>query len=307
MRRALIGIQVIALFWFLSCDSLSDSASEDYFDPNKRNHLWCYYEDDGSDGGYWIPAGGDWQVPDGKYTLFYANGNMRQRGRIKSNVNVDTIHHYDTSGNFSFYQIITGDSTIYLRKDGLCVEYYAYGGIKSRRFYLNNQLHGKSQTYYENGNVKGAVTYSHGKPEGVWFWYDEVGNIKRESHWLNGLEHGENIEYREDRSVKHNQYVNGRINGESITYYTNKKVQRKLMYQDGVLHGVQETYYKNGQLKHRDHYVDGKKEGLEWSYNSKGVLTFEGRVKDGIALWYKEYDDEGKLQEEWDGTTTISY
>lgn len=66
-------------------------------DASKRNTDWCWLvSKPGS--GKWIRLNGNSSLPDGRYTLFYANGNVFKKGKTENGVNTDTLSYFDVNG-----------------------------------------------------------------------------------------------------------------------------------------------------------------------------------------------------------------
>ena len=84
MKRLLIFIFFTFLLWSCNHNSIDDK--------EKRNENWCWWVDAKTNKGEWIPIKDETTVEKGKYTLFYSNGNLREKGKLNSGKRIDTIY-----------------------------------------------------------------------------------------------------------------------------------------------------------------------------------------------------------------------
>ena len=76
------------------------SCKDNFSDKNKRNENWAWWTDAKTGKSKWIPVNGDgYPVTDGKYTRFYFNGNVYDKGKLVDGKDADTIFCYDLNGH----------------------------------------------------------------------------------------------------------------------------------------------------------------------------------------------------------------
>jgi len=63
------------------------------------------------------------------------------------------------------------------------VYYYKSGAIKSESNFLNDSIHGESNSYFENGDLLCNVHYHHGKPTKIWKSYYQNSRPQGEITW----------------------------------------------------------------------------------------------------------------------------
>ncbi|KOO43036.1 toxin-antitoxin system YwqK family antitoxin [Priestia koreensis] len=73
----------------------------------------------------------------------------------------------------------------------------------------------------------------------------------------------------------------------NLIYYAN--------YIKGFIEGELIEFYKNGNLKSVKNLIHGQSNGAEKIWYESGELKFEGKYKFGIALYYTEWDEEGRI------------
>ena len=174
------------------------------------------------------------------YVTYYSNGNLKEEGFIKNDINEGLWKYYykdgqlDKKGNFK-----NG------KKDGLW-EAYLNGKIVQSYNYKLDKLEGVLITYYtemdENFNshplpqIEIKVSYINNKMNGIY-----------EDFFING---------------KHSEigfYVDGLKAGEWKTFWDNGQLQSIRNYLQGKLNGKYITYYKDGRFWDEEFYENGIK------------------------------------------------
>lgn len=113
----------------------------DFNDESKRNENWAYWIDEDSGKASWIPITDETTVENGVYHLFYANGKLFEKGRLKNKVHVDTVFRYNEMGDVIKYHIYQKDTILYVYvKDGDYLEKYHNGQIYEKGKLTNGFL-----------------------------------------------------------------------------------------------------------------------------------------------------------------------
>jgi hypothetical protein len=86
-------------------------------------------------------------------------------------------------------------------KNGLHVEHYDNGQLKSEFNYKDGDLDGKSTFWYENGHVEAEMNYKNNKKEGKWSEWHEDGQKKLEANYKDNMQDGEMTNWDADGDV----------------------------------------------------------------------------------------------------------
>lgn len=214
----------------------------DFNDESKRNENWAYWIDEDSGKASWIPIKNETTVENGIYHLFYANGKIFEKGKLKDRKPIDTLYRYDEKENIIRYKIFVNDTAYnFYLKDGLYEEKYQDGSIFQKGTVKNNQMTEDLIRYFTNGQIELAQEFINNT--GIETIFYENGQISSVSNRKNGKLHGQ-VEI---------WYKNGQL--EELSY-------RK----DGLMDGLMTTYYENGALKYEADWKNGKSHGKneEW-------------------------------------------
>ena len=250
---------------------------------------------------------------DGKYVSYYQTGEVMERGEYKKNEWIGLNTLYYKSGKIECKTITNGDSM-------LGMLYYESGHMKDSSFAINMKKEGLSKGWYENGKLKAAVQYSNGKENGHCIWYFENGNLQATDDYQNGLRDGFSKDWHENGKLKATlHYSNGKEDGLCMWYYENGNLKETDYYQNGIrngkcilyhessaikaqaemINGKEEGiiffYYKDGAIKSKENMSNGLKNGEAWYYHPNGKLSQHAFSRNGSAVSYKSYNEDGKL------------
>ena len=300
-------------------------------DNTKRNENWCWFVDKKTNVGEWIPISDQTTVDKGDYTLFFNNGKMRRRGKLKNGKDCDTIFTYDINERIVSKIIMLPDSTLKeFMPDGKYKGYYPTCELACEGEAKNNQQIGVRTEYFKSGKVKlksiknndtviawhyfesgilqDSITRIKGKEEGLAKnWYTN-GNLEKLYNFKNGLMTGLCINYYENGQIETQTYFSeGKENGLCISYFENSKIKNEGTFKNGVMEGQATYYYQNGQIEGKMNMVNGNAEGECLAYYPDGKLKMKAIFKNSVKISYKSYDDKGKLEKEFDGTKITDY
>jgi len=170
-------------------------------------------------------------------------------------------------------------------KNGLCVQYYSNGNIKSISMYNNGKMHGMHIEFNDSGNLKSVRYYKNDNPFGI-----------LKSYWIDGDIQLITLYYH--KKIK-------------IEYHINGTMAYKFQYLINTINfdGNQISWHNNGQIKGTNSFINGKKEEVErWYYengNMKSICSYKNDGKVGIEIMYhkdgsinsvKKYDETGCVQ-----------
>lgn len=317
------NVNRIYLLAFILCAvAIVSCNTESEDNRNKRNENWAWWVDDSSGKGIWIPIGNESTVENGKFTLFYFNGHVSEKGRMKNKKKVDTSFFYDLSGQCYGYQLHLSDTDlVYYYKDGHYKTYYIEGSIycigtvmnhhegdnwkvfyKSGKLSIDTKLKdgiGYTTNYFENGQ-KSSVIYinnSLGKNSYVQEWY-ENGQLEYDGKLKDGEPDGVLKRYYANGQIKKIwEMKNGIHHGPSKEYYENGQIEGSQTEVNGVTQGAVTKWYKNGAVKAIANFKDDKFDGLQKTFYESGHLMSTASMKAGkLEGEVKKYDDVlGKL------------
>jgi|YNPMSStandDraft_1061717.scaffolds.fasta_scaffold00564_3 antitoxin component YwqK of YwqJK toxin-antitoxin module len=72
----------------------------------------------------------------------------------------------------------TLQTSLQIKPNHKCVEYYKHGQIKFIQEYFNGIKHGIYKNWYENGTIRTMGIYHLGFRKGLWNWYNEKGKLE---------------------------------------------------------------------------------------------------------------------------------
>ena len=268
-------IFLLALLTLSGCASNSlEEDKESINDTNKRNENWCWFQDSDSGQGYWVKVGKFNTVKNGNYTMFYAKGEIREKGLLENGKNKDTTFFFDTQNNLIKYSFKISDT---LRSE------FPIDGSHKFQFPEYN--------LYEEGEVKGK------KRTGEWITYYKSGKIERKAQFLNGKLNGNYKEYSKNGIlIENSHWKNSVLNGLFITYFESGQIKKKSNWISGNLNGQHNNWFENGNLNSTSNYVNGEREGEYQLYREDGSLNQKGVFLNGIRHGeLKFYNEKGVL------------
>jgi uncharacterized protein len=274
---------------------------------------------------------------DGEYTEYYATGKVSERTIYKDGSREGAHLTYYANGQKASENNFSGDEEdgytkgyfyngrlnyegwiMQNEKQQNIIFYNQAGDVKSKEFYLNNELDGYSEFYYPGNKKDFDYKYENGWLEEV-VQYDTTGKIIHTSVFNKGNGLLVFKHYNEKNYVEGN-YLNYMRNGSykvyffdgspaSVSYYKNDEpdsifksyfyggqLQTEGKYVNGEKQGQWKYYYQNGKLSAEETYEDGKLTGMDKIYNQDGSLDKIGNYKDNMLEGeYKFYGENNQL------------
>lgn len=283
----------VLLLILFSLSRCGDKEKDNKEAEGKKNGEWVFWEDENTGKKEWIKMGNRTTVKNGRYTLYYFNGTVYEKGRLKNGENIDTIFSYNADGIICKYSIILPDTTIhYFLNDGTYnlsfangnkfvegivsnhspgdkwLEYYPNGKMKFRRELINGK--GWMADYYENGQIKDSGIKVGNEQIPLKSWYYS-GQLKSEQDLTDGKLTGFAKRYYENGKIKTKLYfVDGVLEGEGIQWYENGNINSIFNFKNDKQEGLQRVYFENGKLKVRSYAKNGEFDGEVVSYDTLG-------------------------------------
>lgn len=198
-------------------------------------------------------------------------------------------------------------------KEGEEREYYPYGQLKARCFYVKGLKEGHSVQYYNpvdiNGNEKteeeggmgddgeqkimSQSYYINGKLNGTRIAYQPNGNIKAIMEYIDGKEHGVHKTWRKNGTLEEEEwYEMGKNHGETKMWHPNGQLKSSAFYVDGSLHGVYQEWHDDGSIAKETTFVNDKQDGKTFYWYANGTLYQEynyvaGLIEGEWRRWWK--------------------
>lgn len=285
-----------------------------------RNENWAWFLDKKTGKGNWIPIGTKNTLDEGKYTLFFSNGKIREIGKIKNGKNIDTTFIYDINEMLIKYTLIgSGANHYYYINEGKYSAYYKTGELLEKgivkdhkqsdnwtNYYKSGQILMKNYTignasikidYYENSQIKDSIIYTNGEKNGLAsFWYKN-GKLRELTEWKNGKQDGLYIFYFENGNIKEKTlWVGGIRDGETTLWYENGQMLQRGFNKNGYSNGFLEQWYQNGNLQVQGNFLKNEKDGKFVNYFENGKVQQTGNfISDKPNGLVKSYTENGNL------------
>jgi antitoxin component YwqK of YwqJK toxin-antitoxin module len=295
MKRILLFSIIL---WFSSCEN-------DKFDDERyRNENYGWFVDEETGVGQWLKLGN--QKPDisGDYIVFFFNGNVRETGRIKNGIHIDTTIIYDLNGNPIKYYFENPDLKYhhYLH-DGEYKAYHPNGDLRYEGIVKNNKESIPWKGYYESGSLS-IHNYMLNDSISAQLMYYDSGNLKDSSGTLNGKAHGvQKHWYRNGklRYLSHWKFLIGnkaKKKGVTKGYFEKGGISYKYYFKSGQKNGLDTNYFENGNLRAIYTMKNDKRDGLAEAFYSDGSKYFEANYNEGlIGGELKRYGLDGSLRQ----------
>jgi len=312
LKYILLALVLISIFG-CNQDSINDS--------KKRNENWVWFIDKDSETGKWIPIDVGNPVQSGKYTKFFPNGTIYEKGTILDAEQIDTSFLFDINETLIKYKIMVNDTSYdYIVNDGYYQSFYQSTGKISEtgtasnhtlggnwtRYYESGKLefrhiiNGNSKwriSYYEPGQLKDSISYLNNKRNGLAkFWHDN-GNLYEVSNWLNGKKNGLEIFHHKNGKIHQRSYwIDGLREGPDTLWFENGHLNQTTANHLGKSHGYTEIWYPNGNFKFKGYFTHGLFHDKCIAYHENGSIQTVGYMNNSEPYGsYKKYNNNGDL------------
>lgn len=113
--------------------------------------------------------------------------------------------------------------------------------------------------YYPEGNIKTISNYVDGKLALAKLEFSDRGQITKQTEYLNDQLHGTFIEYKNGRILQERNYSEGQLHGEFKKYTDRGKLQQSGSFKDGKQHGSLKYYNEEEEVMMEYMYENGEK------------------------------------------------
>ncbi len=310
-------------------NELGDTTEKISYLYGKKNGWYIkYYTRLDSDAIGNIPKSKELYVDDkkqGKAYYYYPNGKLHYIIPYKDNYKYGTGYEYDTSGRL------------------IAINEYRYNNLVEHRavnrYNQNGQKQGVWLELYPDGKIKSEITYNNGMPDGVYKEYTPLGTVKKIEIYRNGklISQSNKLNLKTaDIQVIEEKYPNGKTKffktfrdsipiGMHKYYAENGKLIKAIWYSDygekkgeglidslGKKIGKWILYYNTGEKFAEGYYKNDLPDSLWIFYYRNGSIMQKGKYIEGypVGKWIMYYPNGKVLKKEFyssDGLTEGDY
>lgn len=254
----------------------------------------------------------------GKWMLFYQNGNKQIEKHYLNNKLHGIYIEYDLSGN-KVIEKVYRDGVIHVPSNEeieieLIAEikssYYKDGTLKFQGAFIDSIPVGIHREFDEEGKLLLAKEFDgngvllgegffdeNGLKTGKWRLFDNhYKYFYGEGSYKNGKKEGLWTYYYPDRSIEQQgKYIADKPEDDWVWFYKNGKVRREESFVNGKNEGKYTEYDINGKIIVSGEYFDGAKQG-DWIY-SVGNITKNGsyEIDQKNGYWKSFFTDSGNI------------
>jgi antitoxin component YwqK of YwqJK toxin-antitoxin module len=170
-------IMIFVSFLIYGCQNV------DINDKDKRNENWIYWVDSSTGEASWITVSDQTTVKNGRFTSFFKNGKIYEKGKFKNGECIDTIYCYDINENLQKYVLVKPDTLPhYYIREGSYVAYFQSGKILEKGIIKNHRRGDRWTRYFENGKIEFIHDFKDGN--GLTLWYYDNGQISDSAYTI---------------------------------------------------------------------------------------------------------------------------
>ncbi len=222
----------------------------------------------------------------GKYSSYYENGAVKNKGYFVNNVSIGDWSYYYESGELRMIGNVTEG-----KNNGLWEYYYESGGKKMEGHLVEGKRSGNWVIFSANGTKQSEGRYEDNLRVGIWKYYASSGGLKASE------------EIKDDFSIYTEYYISGekkaigkKFNDEKqggwLFYYEDGSLQAKGVYKEGKKFGPWKYYAESGLTKAEGNYINDLTDGIWIHYFESGAVKSKGKLykgqKDGEwSLFYE--------------------
>lgn len=249
----------------------------------------------------------------GKWFLFYDNGNINQEGTYRDDQKDGYFKDYTESGDLlKINKYVMGElqpDAEEITKLQVHNEYYPDGKLKISAMFRNETPEGMRREYKPDGSIEKSVMYHNGvitgegnvlddgNKDGWWKEFFNDGSLKAEGNYEDGKSNGEwkfnYLNGKMEQTGKFNKQ--GKPDGKWKWFYEDGNLLREENYRNGLRDGILSEYDEDGKLIQEGEFVNGSEDG-PWFYLT-GDDYVKGSYRDGLrtGIWYtyslQKHDD----------------
>ena len=232
-------------------------------------------------------------LPNGKYTEYYKNGQIKVQGSYKEGKRDGEFKAFLKNGK-------SAGSVIY--KEGKITKSTLVKAMKDNAsfspvtdiYYKLEGSHTLRKIDYENGLLKTYFIYNKdGIPDGESVEYYEEGNIESIVHFRNNIVEGLTTTYYENGNIDEEvNYKNNKMNGEAKSYDENGKLNGRTIFKDNIK--LEEDVYKENEIL-KNTYKNG--ELVKQDICTLNGTLKERRILNGDEMEYSTFYPNGNVKQ----------
>ncbi len=205
---------------------------------------------------------------------------------------------------------------------GIFRKYYPNGNLKANMFFDKTGTKAASILYNEDGSKKACGYYINKQKDSLWQYFINDSIVLAEENYKNGLKHGKqrifNL-YAYPNLLNENFWKNGKEDSTWTEFHVNGKVKSTTIYKNGKRNGRFTAYNENGKILVSGVYVNGRKNGTWKDWNPEDKKYIKTEFVNGVAKNHKELlekeqiehkkmqDNKGKIPEPKIETLNLDY
>lgn len=277
-----------------------------YNNPFRRNEKWVWVTNFNHQQGKWIQQAAPNTFQNGKYTRFYANGQMFEKGTLREGNQVDSVLTYDLNGKLvrivdltrePKHETFLGEGIVKLYYPTTELQYEAQvkaGKVVGTWILYNKNGHKKQEgnrisdngwvkNYYDNGFPQDSANTINGLQSGTAKYWNEKGQLTQISQWRDAKRNGQFTEFYDTGELYLKCYFENDIHqGDYWVYHKNGNIKESTTYVNGLAEGGYVRYYESGRVFIRGSFAKGKRDGQSETYYENGALFSREKFDHGI-------------------------
>ena len=232
-------------------------------------------------------------LPNGKYTEYYKNGQIKVQGSYKEG---------KRDGEFKAFLKNGKSAGFIIYKDGKIIKSTLVKAMKDNAsfspvtdiYYKLEDSHTLRKVDYENGLLKTYFIYNKdGIPDGESVEYYEEGSIESIVHFRNNIVEGLTITYYENGNIDEEvNYKNNKMNGEAKSYDENGKLNGRTIFKDNIK--LEEDVYKENEIL-KNTFKNG--ELVKQDICTLNGTLKERRILNGDEMEYSTFYPNGNVKQ----------
>ncbi len=259
-----------------------------------------------------------------KYLAIIFNDTIAEYRELLAQREASKVQKYEQQLAFKEYSGPINQKDLQGRKQGVWIEKYDDGTIKSEIFYKDGHPAGVFRLYYPDGRLKAnlyfdpsgtrasAILYRKDgsklamgyywkhKKDSLWQYFHNDSIVIAEEHWTKGIKNGAEYVYSiyyYPNILEEKHWKNGKLDSIYVRYYPWGTPKFVAFYKNGLREGPINVFDENGKLIQKGFYKDDLPDSI-WTYWNDSTKTYDTLIYNNGKLLPKYQEMESKKLEE---------